>query len=337
VTLPHGRGMRVAIVGAAGLVGETLARVLGERRFPIASLRAFGTARSAGMRLSAAGCDADVESLDDVRDPFAGVDVAFFAAGDAVSRTYARAAAAAGAFVVDKSTAHRLDPQTPLVVPEVNADTIGAARLVANPNCSTIPLAVTLAQIDRAFGLAWVNITALQSVSGAGKDALAEYEGQLEGDETVAALPRRIAGNLIPQNGAFDESGYADEERKIAAELAKILARPELPISVTCVRVPVSVGHSATVAFATSRPATRDQLHEVLGTAPGVRLYDGSAYATPLDAAGDDFVHVSRLRSDSARPDAFLCWVTCDNLRKGAATNAVQIVEHALRAAKVPA
>lgn len=337
MTLPQGRGLRVAIIGAAGLVGETLARVLTERRFPIASLRAFGSARSAGSRLRAGGCEAAIESLDDAREPFAGIDVAFFAAGDAVSRAYAQAAADAGAFVVDKSTVHRLDARTPLVVPEVNGDAIGDARLVANPNCSTIPLVVALAPIDRAFGLAWLNVTALQSVSGAGKDAVAEYEAQLHGSETVGALPRRIAGNLIPQNGAFDESGYADEERKIAAEFAKILGRPELPVSVTCVRVPVGVGHSATLSFATRRPATREQLVEVISAAPSVRFYDGSAYATPLEAAGNDVVHVSRLRPDAARPGAFLCWITCDNLRKGAATNAVQIVECASRAAKVPA
>jgi aspartate-semialdehyde dehydrogenase len=337
VTPPRGRGLHVAIVGAAGLVGETLARVLTERRFPIASLRAFGTVRSTGMRLSAAGCDADIESLDDAREPFAGIDVAFFAAGDAVSRTYAREAASAGAFVVDKSTEFRLEPKTPLVVPEVNGEAIGAARLVANPNCSTIPLAVALAPIDRAFGLAWMNVTALQSVSGAGKEAVAEYEAQLQGAETVAALPRRIAGNLIPQNGAIDESGYADEERKIAAEFQKILARYDLPVSVTCVRVPVTVGHSATVSFATQRSATREQLRQVVSAAPGVRFHDGSTYATPLESAGDDIVHISRFRPDTARTGAFLCWITCDNLRKGAATNAVQIVEHAWRAAKVPA
>ena len=337
MTLPQGRGLNVAIVGASGLVGETLARVLGQRGFPIASLRAFGTARSAGAGFSAAGRDARVESLEETREPFAGMDVAFFAAGDAVSKKYARAAAVAGAFVVDKSTVHRLDPETPLVVPEVNGDTIGGAMLVANPNCSTIPLAVALAPIDRAFGLASVNVTALQSVSGAGKDAVAEYDAQRSGSETVAVLPRRIAGNLIPENGAFDDAGYADEERKIAAELTKILSRPDLPVSVTCVRVPVSVGHSATVSFATRQPATQEQLRDLLGAAPSVRFYDGSAYATPLEVAGDDLVHVCRLRADTARPGAYLCWVTCDNLRKGAATNAVQIVEQVLRAAKVPA
>ena len=332
----HG-GLRVAIVGAAGLVGDTLARVLTERHFPIASLRAFGTARSVGQRLRAAGCNAMVESLDDAREPFSEIDVAFFAAGDEVSRKYADAAAEAGAFVVDKSTVHRLDPKTPLVVPEVNGDAIGSARLVANPNCSTIPLAVALAPIDRAFGLATLNITALQSVSGAGKDALAEYDAQLGGDDTVSALPRRIAGNMIPQNGDFDQSGDGDEERKIAAEFCKILSRPDLPVSVTCVRVPVSVGHSATVAFATRRAATRETLGDVLKNAHGVRFYEGSSYATPLDAVGNDLVHVGRLRADSSRPGGHLAWITCDNLRKGAATNAVQIVEYARPDAKVPA
>jgi len=333
----HHGGLRVAIVGAAGLVGETLARVLTERHFPISSLRAFGTARSVGQRLSAAGCEADVQSLDDARGPFADIDVAFFAAGDEVSRTFAAAAVRAGAFVVDKSTVHRLDPKTPLVVPEVNGDAVGSARLVANPNCSTIPLAVALAPIDRAFGLEWVNVTALQSVSGAGKDALAEYDAQLGGEDTVRALPRRILGNMIPQNGAFDESGDGDEERKIAAEFCKILSRPDLPVSVTCVRVPVSVGHSATVAFATRRTATRETLRQVLEKAPGVRFYAGSNYATPLEAAGNDLVHVGRLRADLSRPGGYLAWITCDNLRKGAATNAVQIVEHARQDAKVPA
>ena len=230
-----------------------------------------------------------------------------------------------------------MDPKTPLVVPEVNGDAIDSARLVANPNCSTIPLAVALAPIDRAFELAWLNVTALQSVSGAGKDALAEYGAKMSGDDSVSALPRRIAGNVIPQNGEFDESGDGDEERKIAAELCKILSRPELPVSVTCVRVPVSIGHSATVAFATRRSATRDTLREVLQSASGVRFYDGSNYATPLDAAGNDLVHVCRLRGDSSRPGAHLAWITCDNLRKGAATNAVQIVEYARQSAKVPA
>ncbi|HME82290.1 MAG TPA: aspartate-semialdehyde dehydrogenase [Candidatus Eremiobacteraceae bacterium] len=335
---PSRRRLNVAIVGAAGLVGETVARILEEREFPIGSLRAFGTTRSAGTRLSVAGCEAQVESLDDAREPFAGIDVAFFSAGDTVSRRFAREAVDAGALVVDKSGVYRLDPLTPLVVPEANAGAIGAHRLIANPNCSTIPLAVALAPIQREFGLAWVSVSTYQSVSGAGKDALAEFEAQTRGDEAVKFLPRRIAGNVIPENGPWDESGYGEEERKIAAELKKVLGRPDLPVSATSVRVPVAVGHSEAVSFMTARPATRDQLAALLRTAPSVRFYDGTAYATPLDVAGaGDEVHVGRLRADTAHAGAFMLWLACDNLRKGAATNAVQIVEHALRAAQVPA
>lgn len=331
------QGLAVAIVGATGLVGETLARILAERKFPMASLRAFGTARSSGTRLKAGGLSADVEQLDATSDPFEGIDVAFFAAGDAVSRRYARAAAVAGAFVVDKSGVYRLDPNTPLIVPEANAGAIGAHNLVANPNCSTIPLAVALAPIERELGLAWVSVATYQSVSGAGKDALAEYEAQKRGGSTVKFLPRRIDGNVVPENGAFDESGYGEEERKIAAELRKILARPDLPVSSTAVRVPVVCGHSAAVSFATTQPASRSRLADLLRHAPGVRFYEGADYATADESAGNDDVHVGRLRADTAHQNAFLCWMVCDNLRKGAATNAVQIVEAAMRQSEVPA
>jgi len=337
VTLAAGRGLAVAIVGATGLVGETLARILDERKFPVASLRAFGTTRSSGELVRAGGRSVKVEQLDGASDPFAGVDVAFFAAGDAVSKRYARAAADAGAFVVDKSGVFRQDANTPLIVPEANAGAIGTHNLVANPNCSTIPIAVALAPIERAFGLGWVNIVAFQSVSGAGKDAVAEYEAQLRGKEAPRTLPRRIAGNLIPQNGPFDASGYGEEERKIAAELTKILERPDLPVSATAVRVPVPLGHSAAVAFAPARAAKLDELRELLRSAPGVRFEDGAGYATPLDVAGTDDVAVGRLRADTAHPGAYLCWIACDNLRKGAATNAVQIVEAAMRRTKVTA
>ena len=332
-----GRALAVAIVGATGLVGETLTRVLEERKFPVAWLRAFGTARSSGAILRAAGQAVNVEQLETARDPFAQIDVAFFAAGDDVSRRHARAAADAGAFVVDKSGVFRQDPNTPLVVPEANAYAIGAHTLIANPNCSTIPIAVTLAPFERAFGLKWVSVVAFQSVSGAGKDALAEFEAQLQGGATVRALPRPIAGNLIPQNGPFDSSGYGEEESKIAAELRKTLDRPDLLISATAVRVPVVVGHSAALAFAPAREASVDELREVLRSAPGIRFEDGTGYATPLDVAGTDDVAVGRLRADTAHPGAYLCWVACDNLRKGAATNAVQIVEAAMRQSEVPA
>lgn len=329
----------VAIVGATGAVGETLAAVLHERRFPMSSLRAFATQRSAGSIVRCGVFEAVVQAIDGSAPDaslFDGVDVAFFAVGDAVSAAYGRLLAERGILVVDKSSAFRLEPDVPLVVPEVNGSSVAGKRLIANPNCSTIPLAMTLAPIDRAFGLAWASVSTYQSVSGAGRDAVDELAAQTRGDaRPPAALPKRIAGNVIPEIGAFDGGVDSGEEAKIAAELRKIIARPDLPVSATTVRVPVAVGHSEAVAFGTQRPATREQIREVLASAPGVTFLDGPSYATPLDVAGTDVVSVGRLRPDRAHGGAWLAWVVCDNLRKGAATNAVQIAETALRTAPV--
>jgi aspartate-semialdehyde dehydrogenase len=333
-------GYHVAIVGATGVVGETLARILEERAFPIASLRAFATKRSAGTIVRSGGHEAIVEPIDSAApDPrtFQGMDVAFFAVGDAVSAAYGRTVSERGTLVIDKSSAYRLEPDVPLVVPEVNGASAAGKKLIANPNCSTIPLAMTLAPIDRAFGLAWVSATTYQSVSGAGRDAVEELQAQLDGDDTVAALPRRIAGNVIPEIGAFNVDGHAGEEQKIVAELRKILGRPELRVSATAVRVPVTIGHSESLAFGTNRAATRDQIRDVLRSAPGITFADESEYATPLDVAGTDRVDVGRLRPDLAHENAWMCWVVSDNLRKGAATNAVQIAQAVLESVKIPA
>jgi aspartate-semialdehyde dehydrogenase len=331
-------GLRVAIVGATGVVGETLAKILHERRFPVGSLRAFATKRSAGATVRSGDAHAVVEIIDAERPDaalFAGVDVAFFAAGDAVSAAYARGATEQGTLVVDKSSVFRLADDVPLVVPEVNGGSINGRRLLANPNCSTIPLAIALAPIDRAFGLSWVSVSTYQSVSGAGRDALEELAAQTAGSQAVAALPRRIAANVIPEIGAFENSGYSGEETKIAAELRKIIGRPDLPVSATTVRVPVAVGHSESVAFGTRQPVTRQQIRDILAHDPAIDFSDGPSYATPIDVAGTDRVAVGRLRADTAHQDAWLLWLVCDNLRKGAATNAVQIAEAAL--AGVPA
>ena len=330
---------RVAIVGATGVVGETVAGILEERRFPLSSLRAFATQRSAGSVVRSGSCEAVVEAIDasapDVS-LFDGVDLAFFAVGDAVSAAYGRLLAERGLLVIDKSSAYRLEPDVPLVVPEVNGVAISGHRLIANPNCSTIPLAMAVAPIDRAFGLAWVSVSTYQSVSGAGRDAVDELTAQTRGeDRAAAALPKRIAGNVIPEVGSFEAGGDSGEESKIAAELRKVISRPDLPVSATTVRVPVVVGHSEAVAFATKKAASREQIREVLANAPGVTFTDGTAYATPLDVAGTDAVAVGRLRPDRAHDDAWLIWIVCDNLRKGAATNAVQIAESALRCVPV--
>ncbi|HEY5094862.1 MAG TPA: aspartate-semialdehyde dehydrogenase [Candidatus Eremiobacteraceae bacterium] len=320
------RPARIAIVGAAGLVGETLLRVLEERGYAPESLALFGGERSAGSMLTAFGKHWPVRALREESD-LAGVDVAFFAADAATSTRFAKPAAAGGAIVIDKSSVFRLDPAVPLVVPEVNPGAIAGAHLVANPNCAAIPLAMTLAPIARAFGVAWTSVATYQSVSGAGRDALDEFRAQSAGSDTVRALPRRIVGNAVPENGPFDENGDGEEERKIAAELRKILALPTLPVSATSVRVPVAVGHCEAIAFGTRDAATRDEIAKAFRAAPGLTFLEGAEYATALDVAGTDDVVVGRLRPDAAHPGAWLCWVACDNLRKGAATNAIQIVE----------
>jgi len=333
-------GYRVAIVGATGVVGETLARVLAERRFPMASLRAFATKRSAGTIVRSGDHEAIVDPIDASEpDPriFDGVDIAFFAVGDAVSAAYGRSLARRGTLVIDKSSAYRMDDDVPLVVPEVNGETIAGHKLIANPNCASIPLALVLRAVDAAFGLSWVSATTYQSVSGAGRDAVEEFEAQLDGDDAARALPRRIAGNVIPEIGSFGSDGYSGEERKVGDELRKILGLPDLPVSATAVRVPVSVGHAESLSFGTVVPATREQVRDALRAAPGLTFADGTSYATPLDVAGTDRVMAGRLRADLAHPNAWLTWVVSDNLRKGAATNAVQIAEAALIRARVPA
>ncbi|HLJ83460.1 MAG TPA: aspartate-semialdehyde dehydrogenase [Candidatus Eremiobacteraceae bacterium] len=320
------RGARIAIVGATGLVGESLLATLEERGFEPSKLALFASARSGGSTRAAFGKSWPVRELAGAGD-LAGVDIAFFAAGSATSSAYARAAASSGALVIDKSAAFRLDESVPLVVPEINAARAIGARLIANPNCATIPLALTLAPIAQEFGLVWTSVATYQSVSGAGRAALDEYRAQCAGAQEVEALPRRVAGSVIPENGSFDADGHADEERKIAAELKKILELPDLRVSATSVRVPVAVGHCEAVSFGTRRPATRAQIAGVLRAAHGLKFLDGNGYATPLDVVGTDDVVVGRLRPDDAHESAWLCWIACDNLRKGAATNAVQIAE----------
>lgn len=323
---------RIAIVGATGLVGEMLLRILDERRFPVSRLDLFATSRSAGAQIDALGQSSTVHALDVQHPPdFSAVDLAFFAAGSDVSRALAQRAAAAGAIVIDKSAAFRLAPEVALVVPEVNPETLQGRKLIANPNCAVIPLAVMLAPIARRFGLQSVSVATYQSVSGAGRDALNEFERQLEGDRTPpAVLPRRIAGNVFPDNGPFDDSGYNEEERKIAAEFKKILSDDTIRVSATSVRVPVVVGHSEAVAFATRDRATREQIAQLLRESAGVKFLETNSYATPLEVVGSDEVIVGRLREDEAHPGGYLAWVVSDNLRKGAATNAVQIAETAL-------
>jgi aspartate-semialdehyde dehydrogenase len=321
--------MHVALLGATGAVGRTMLQVLAERKLPIDRLTLLASPRSAGRSIDWGGRSWTCA----VAEPgaFRGVDFALFSAGADRSREWGPVAASEGAVVVDNSSAWRMDPQVPLVVPEVNA-AAAADRpkgIIANPNCSTIQMVVALEAIRQAAGLARVVASSYQSVSGAGetgRDALrAETDG---GAAEGSPFARPIAGNVIPQIGDFDAEGWTGEERKMINETRKILSLPDLAVAATCVRVPVDVGHSVQVMVETEREISAAEARAALAAFPGVVVADGDAgYPTPRETAGRDEVFVGRIRADPYLPRTLHLWVVADNLRKGAATNAVQIVE----------
>ena len=309
-------------------------RVLEERGFPVTELRPLASVRSAGRQLDYLGKPVFVETL--TEDAFEGIDIALFSAGGDRSRTFAPAAVAAGAVVIDNSSAFRMDPNVPLVVPEVNeADIQGHNGIIANPNCVAAPLVVALKPITDAVGLERVIVSSYQSVSGTGSAAIeelmAQMRGSLAGNEPEPSVyPHPIAFNVIPHIDAFDESGYTGEERKVAAETRKILGQPDLAISATCVRVPVIQAHSEAIHIETSEKISPQHVRELLMVAPGIALVDDPAhnrYPLPREATGRDEVFVGRIREDSSHPRGIAMWLVSDNLRKGAATNAVQIAE----------
>jgi aspartate-semialdehyde dehydrogenase len=329
-------GKRVAIVGATGAVGHEFLAVLQARRFPLRELRLFASPRSAGQQLAFAGERLAVEPLRP--GSFAGVDVALFSAGASISREWGPQAVAAGAVVVDNSSAFRLDPQVPLVVPEVNADALrGSNRgLIANPNCSTILLVLALAPLHAAAGLRAVVVSTYQAASGAGQQAMLELRDQLRasvaGDDVPPprALPQRLAGNVFPHVDVFQPDGYTREEDKLLHETRKILGLGSLRVDATCVRVPVERCHSESVAVELERELTVDAARALLAAAPGVELVDDPAakrYPMPIDQAGRDAVAVGRLRASRVFPHGLTFWLAGDQLRKGAALNAVQIAE----------
>ena len=330
--------MRVAIVGATGAVGQELLTILRERTFPITRLRAFASARSAGRTVTFAGGEVVVEALP--ADGDLGADVVFSSAGGSVSKAHAWSWAEHGAVVIDNTSAWRMDERVPLVVPEVNPDAALAHRgIVANPNCSTIIALMALAPLHRAFGLTRATVATYQAVSGAGAAGIAELEAQTRAvlagaDATPAKFRHPIAFNLFSHDSDVGDDGYNVEERKLLLESRKILGAPDLAISATCVRVPVFRAHSEAIHAEFSRPVAEAEARAVLAAATGVRLVDDretNTFPMPLDASGRDDVLVGRLRADASKPGAIALFVAGDQIRKGAALNAVQIAEVLVR------
>ncbi|MCY0908652.1 MAG: aspartate-semialdehyde dehydrogenase [Sulfobacillus thermotolerans] len=323
--------LRIAVVGATGLVGQKILEILEERNTPVRSLVALAT-EGHGRFIEFRGQQVPVQSVDAAH--WDEIDVAFFAATNDVSRHYAPLAAAHGVTVIDKSSYFRMDPTVPLVVPEVNAEVIGDARLIASPNCSTIQMVVALEPLRQRYGLRRVIVSTYQAVSGTGREAmetLRHEAAQTLAQEPVtpSTYPTPIAFNVLPYCDKFGDLDYTGEEWKLTRETQKIF-RMELPVSATAVRVPVAVSHAEAVYVELERPFEVDEVRMLLREAPGIRVMDDPEHGivpTPLEAAGQDLVFVGRIRRDPFIAQGLHLFVVADNLRKGAATNAVQIVE----------
>ncbi len=327
---------RVAVVGATGQVGTLMLQLLGERGFPASEIVAFASERSVGRTIQGPAGELTVRGLDD--DSIQGFDIALFSAGGSTSGEWAPRFAAAGATVIDNSSRWRMEDRVPLVVAEVNGDALASHEgIIANPNCSTMQMVVALKPLYDAAGIERLVISTYQAVSGTGRTAVEELIGQSHAllheqqIEAPSAYAHQIAFNALPQAGSFPAGDdHTDEERKLMNETRKILGDGEIAISATCVRVPVETGHSEAVNVQTARPLSADEARELLRGAPGIVVLDDPAqgvYPMPIHAAGRDEVFVGRIRRDPGNERALDLWIVADNLRKGAATNAVQIAE----------
>jgi aspartate-semialdehyde dehydrogenase len=335
------RKYKVAIAGATGVVGREMMKVLEEREFPVSELVPLASERSEGQKLEFQGREFAVKRLKP--DSFAGVEIALFSPGATVSREFAPHAARAGAVVIDNSSAFRMDEDVPLVVPEVNPQTVTQAlqgrRIIANPNCSTIQLVVVMKPLHDAAGLQRVIVSTYQSVSGAGQKGIDELETQSRalfnmGELVPSKFPHRIAFNVLPEIGKDSGNGYTEEEMKMVYESRKILGLPDLAVAATCVRVPVFFCHSEAAHLFFREPLAPERAREILRKAPGVKVLDDlreHIYPMPLLGAGDDDTLVGRIRTDLSAPNGLALFVVADNLRKGAATNAVQIAQLLVR------
>lgn len=327
-------GYRLAVVGATGAVGQEFIRILEQRDFPAVSVRLLASARSAGRKLTVLGQEVEVEETG--VDSFKGIDLALFSIPAEMSRRFSPIAARAGAVVIDNSSAFRMDDDVPLVVPEINLDDCRQhSGIIANPNCSTIQMVLALYPLHRTNPIKRIVVDTYQAVSGTGSAAIAELATQarqvLDGQPvTPSVYPHQIAFNALPEIGAFLENAYTKEELKMVEETRKIMHAPDVAVSATCVRVPVFTGHGEAVHVEFSRPMPPAEARRILASAPGVRVVDDPAagvYPQAVLAAGTDEVYVGRIREDASLPGGLAMWIVSDNLRKGAALNAVQIAE----------
>lgn len=334
------KAYNVAIAGATGVVGTEFLKILQERKFPVNEIRLLASERSRGAKLEFMGSMEPVRLLDD--ETFEGINIGLFSPGASVSAVHAPRAAKAGCIVVDNTSQFRMDPDVPLVVPEVNPEAIAGYKkkgIIANPNCSTIQMVVALKPIHDRYRIKRIVVSTYQSVSGAGKEAMEELSGQVRSlfnmqSPSVKALPHQIAFNCLPQIDSFLDNGYTKEEMKMVNETRKIFGDDSIGITATTVRVPVFISHSESVNIETERPIDPAEVRELLSKAPGVTVVDdpkNGVYPMAIDAADQDDVFVGRIRRDESIKNGINMWIVADNIRKGAATNAVQIAEVLIR------
>ena len=329
---------RVAIVGATGLVGQEFIKILEQRNFPAESISLLASDRSAGKKMFVSHREIEVQET--VPESFQGIDIALFSAGAEISRHFSPMAARAGAVVIDNSSAFRMTPAVPLVVPEVNPEDIKWHKgIIANPNCSTIQMVVALHPLHKVNPIKRIIVDTYQAVSGTGSTALEELTTQakqvLDGQNTIPHVyPHQIAFNILPEIDVFLDNRYTKEEWKMLEETRKIMHADNIAISATCVRVPVFTGHSESVHVEFSQPISPDEARQILSQAPGVKVLDDpviSLYPQAWSAAGTDEVFVGRIRQDSSHPKGLAMWIVADNLRKGAALNTIQIAEEMIK------
>lgn len=332
------KGYRVAIVGATGMVGQEFIKILEQRNLPLESLDLLASDRSAGKKIFFN--HEEIEVKETTPDSFKGIDIAFFSAGADISRYFAPIAAQSGAVVIDNSSAFRMDPKIPLVIPEVNVEDIKKHRgIIANPNCSTIQMIVALYPLHRINPIKRIVVSTYQSVSGTGVAAIDELTNQskqiLNGQTVIPHVySHQIAFNVLPEIDVFLDNGYTKEEWKMVDETRKIMHDDNIAISATCARVPVFIGHSEAVNVEFTNPISPDEAKRILAQSPGIKLSDDpgiSLYPQAYSTAGTDDVYVGRIRNDVSHSNSLVMWIVSDNIRKGAALNAVQIAEEMIK------